>query len=147
MPIFEFRCEACNADFEELLIQSDDIRQFSQLHPCPTCRQPAPRIASAANFSFKAPPRQAAGSGVHGQSGVHDLDYPSADKAVGRSSSKRWEAANKRKAERDKVRKEAGTNLISVAGGKPEPVSTEAAKLRTMAMSTFNAVKKADGEG
>jgi putative FmdB family regulatory protein len=145
MPLFEYRCNACDVDFEELLLQSDDIRQYSQMHPCPQCRELSPRIASAVNFAFKAPPRQSAGSGVHGQSGVHDLDYPSVDKAVGRSASKRWDAANKRKAERDKVRKEAGTNAISVAGGQAAPISAEASKLRSMALSTFSAVKKSDG--
>lgn len=121
------------------------MRQYSQRHPCPNCGELAPRIASAANFAFAVPPRAAAGSGVHGQSGVHDLDYPTVDKAIGRSSAKRWDAFNQRKAERDKVRRESGTNSITVAGGKPAPVDPKVAKVRAGAMTAFNAVKKSGG--
>ena len=68
---------------------------------------------SAVNFSFKAPAGQTSGSGVHGQSGVHDLDYPAVDKAVGRSAAKKWQYYGERKSARDKVRKDLGTNAIT----------------------------------
>lgn len=142
MPTYEYACQACEVEFEELLTQSDEIQQFAKQHPCPQCGEPAPRIASAANFAFAAPARAAAGSGVHGQSGIHDLDYPSVDKAVGRSSAKRWDAFNQRKAERDKVRRESGTNAISVAGGRPAPIDKTVAAVREGALGTFNTVKK-----
>lgn len=146
MPAYEYRCDSCEVEFEELLTQTDDVRAYASAHPCPGCGSMAPRILSAANFAFKAPARASAGSGVHGQSGVHDLDYPSVDKAVGRSSAKRWDAFNAKKAERDRVRRESGTNSISTIGGKPVPIDPTVAKVREGAISTFNAVKKASGK-
>lgn len=143
MPTFEYECSTCQIEFEELLTQSDEVKQFSEEHPCPECHQMATRIkVSAVSFAFKAPAGQTAGSGVHGQSGVHDLDYPSVDKAVGRSAGKRWNSFNERKAKRDKVRKEAGTNAVTRVGDTVAPLDSGAASVRERAMNTFNTVKK-----
>jgi len=113
MPTFEYRCEACEVEFEELLIQQDEVREYREWHPCPSCKGRAERQkVSAVNFAFKAPGGQTQGSGVHGQSGVHDLDYPQVDKAVGRSADVKWKHYGERKAARDKARRELGTNAV-----------------------------------
>ena len=134
-------------EFEELLTQSDEVKQYSESYPCPECGEMAPRIkVSAVSFAFKAPAGQTAGSGVHGQSGVHDLDYPTVDKAVGRSASKRWGAFNARKAERDRIRKESGTNSVTRVGDTVAPLPSNAATIREKAMTTFNKAKKSSEE-
>lgn len=82
-------------------------------------------------------------SGVHGNSGVHDLDYPSLDKAVARSSEKRWGVYSDRQSERDKVRKETGaTALSSDSSGNPVPADPAIMGLRKKALETFGKLKK-----
>lgn len=138
VPTFEYFCDECDALFEELLIQPDEVRQFSKEHPCPSCGEMAGRLEiSVTNFSFRGPSGPVQGSGVHGQSGSHDLDYPTLDKAVGRSSEKKWAEFGKRKAVRDKVRREAGTNAISTAGGSPAPADPSVMKVRETGMKTW----------
>lgn len=112
MPSYEYFCEPCDASFEELLISTDDVRRYSREHPCPACGRPCQRIPSAANFSFKG---QAFGDPTNktGSSGVHDLDYPSLDKAVGRSANRKWKEYRARKGARDAARRELGTNAVS----------------------------------
>ena len=140
MPIFEFFCESCNAEFEETLINSEEIKKYKDAHPCPGCRKLAPRAGvSITNFSFKGGVRGE--SGVHGQSGVHDLDYPTLDKAIARSSEKRWTRINSEQAERDKIRRETGSIAISKEPGKQKnvfrPASTEALRTREMGMARY----------
>lgn len=147
MPTFEYSCDGCEIEFEEHLTQTDEVKLYSEAHPCPECKEMSSRIkVSAVSFTFKAPSGQTAGSGVHGQSGVHDLDYPSVDKAVGRSSGKRWNSFNERKAKRDQVRKESGTNSVSRVGDAVVPLDPGAASVRERAMNTFNHVKKSSSE-
>jgi putative FmdB family regulatory protein len=144
MPTFEYRCLNCKVGFEELLISPDDVKQYKDSHPCPKCAELALRTASITNFAFKAPAGQTQGSGVHGQSGVHDLDYPALDKAVGRSSEHKWDVYNKRKAKRDQARKEAGTNFVATtADGKTVPVDPKKLEIREKALTTFRQVKEA----
>ena len=140
MPTFEYSCQACEILFEELLIQSDEIEKYREWHPCPQCGERSQREAvSMINFAFKAPAGQTQGSGVHGQSGVHDLDYPKIDKAVGRSAAVKWQQYNQRKADRDKVRKEAGTNAIAMTPeGKPVAADSATSQLREKALKTFS---------
>ena len=140
MPTFEYSCDACEILFEELLLQQDEIAKYREWHPCPQCGGRAAREAvSLISFNFKAPAGQTQGSGVHGQSGVHDLDYPKLDKAIGRSANVKWQQYHARKAERDKVRKEAGTNQITVTpDGKPLAADATTTKLREQAMKTFS---------
>lgn len=143
MPIFEFACQACMILFEETLTLRAEIEQFRDSHPCPKCGGNADREKVAVvNFSFVAPAGQTAGTGVHGQSGVHDLDYPKLDKAVGRSSSKKWEVYDARKNARDKIRKEAGSNSIALSSeGRPIAANKESLDRREKALSTFKTVK------
>ncbi len=149
MPIFEYRCEPCNAEFEETLVNQDDIKQYENAHPCPGCGQLAPRAGvSLTNFSFKGGVRGE--SGVHGQSGVHDLDYPSLDKAVGRSAAKRWNRINGEQAERDKVRRETGAAAIAKEPGKDKntfrPADGESLKVREMGVARYLVEKRKAGD-
>lgn len=140
MPTFEYSCPTCEILFEELLLQRDEIEKYREWHPCPQCGERGDREAvSIMNFAFKAPSGQTQGSGVHGQSGVHDLDYPKLDKAIGRSASVKWQQYGQRKADRDKVRKEAGTNsLTTTPDGKPIPADQTTTYLRDKALRTFS---------
>jgi putative FmdB family regulatory protein len=140
VPTYEYFCEGCNAVFEELLLMPDDVKKHSKEHPCPKCRESAKRLdISLTNFTFATPARQAPvqGSGVQGQSGSHDLDYPSLDKAIGRSAEKKWVEYDKRKKARDKIRKETGTNAISTAGGSPAPADKQVMKVRETGLKTW----------
>lgn len=78
-----------------------------------------------------------------GNSGFHDLDYPSLDKAIGRSANRKWKEYGVRKAVRDKVRRESGTNSISIGSdGKPIPTNSKTLKLRARAMSLLSRAKR-----
>lgn len=79
--------------------------------------------------------------GTPGNSGSHDLDYPTLDKAVGRSSEKKWGIYNKRKEMRDKVRKETGSPALTTSGNKVAPTSVDKLNLRQKAINTFNKVR------
>ena len=149
MPIFEYRCEPCNAEFEEALTSQDDIKQYTASHPCPGCGQPAPRAGvSVTNFTFKGGVRGE--SGVHGQSGVHDLDYPVLDKAIGRSAAKRWDRINREQAQRNKVRIETGSSAIAKTVTKDSttfaPASTESVRVREMGMARYLVEKRKAGD-
>lgn len=138
MPIFGYTCKSCEVEFEECLIQSEDVGKYSKWHPCPQCRGRAARMkVSAVNFSFTAPAGRTQGSGVHGQSGVHDLDYPSVDKAVGRSSTKKWEYYNARKSARDKARRELGVNAIKQVDDVVIPLDKQSSKIRDQGLGTL----------
>lgn len=107
MPVYEYYCQTCNVEFEQLLIQRDEIKEYKDFYPCPSCKELSPRIPSATNFNFK---------GTAGNSGSHDLDYPTLDKAVGRSANRRWKEYHERKAARDAARRKLGTNTITTDG-------------------------------
>lgn len=143
MPSFEYVCRACDLEFEELLLHQDEIREYSKSHPCPECKQPSLRSGvQVTNFSFKAPARQGAGTGVHGQSGVHDLDYPKLDKAVGRSSDVKWDRYGVRKAARDKARRELGTNSVTQVGDTVMAASPGTLAVREKALIVLERAKK-----
>ena len=149
MPIFEYKCVPCNVEFEEALTNSDEIKEFESYYPCPSCGGKATRAGvSITNFTFKGGVRGE--SGVHGQSGVHDLDYPVLDKAIGRSSAKRWDRINREQAERDKVRKETGAVAISKTVTKEAnilaPASTESVKVREMGVARYLVEKRKAGD-
>lgn len=91
MPKYEFECAYCNLRFERSLKMGDHTT-----HECPKCQSDAPRVWDGFAFGFQDTPGAATAN-----TGVHDKDYPTADKAVGRSSEARWGEYN----ERDKVKK------------------------------------------
>jgi len=136
LPTFEYICEACEIVFEEVLIDPDEARQYLNAHPCRQCDAIARRVPSVTNFQFK---------GTPGQSGSHDLDYPTLDKAVGRSAHQKWQEFNKDKEKRDKVRHEAGQHAVTQVGDQIVPTSPDKLKVREYAIRTFNAAKSDSG--
>lgn len=143
MPTFEYFCDACDAEFEELLLKKDDVEQYFDHHPCPNCTGRAERVrVSSFAFKFAGNVNQGAGTGVHGNSGVHDLDYPVVDKAVGRSAEEKWKVYNQRKDDRDKARREFGTNAVSQDGDKIAPLADGAVRDRGKAMTLLEKAKK-----
>lgn len=101
MPKYEFSCEDCNLRFERNLKVGDH-----PTHTCPSCAEPAPLMVSDFGFSF------AQGSGDTANSGVHDHDYPTADKAVGRSAEERWKIINAREKVKKEARKQGETHAL-----------------------------------
>lgn len=141
IPTFEYRCEICQVEFEELLIQTEEVKAYSQWHPCPSCGGRADRLGiSITNFVFAGGVRGE--SGVNGNSGVHDLDYPTLDKAVGRSSEKKWIRINAERVEREKIRRETGTNALARVDGKLVPANPKVLKIREAALMKLEQVKK-----
>ncbi len=92
---------------------------------------------ASVSFKFAGGVGKGAGSGVHGNSGVHDLDYPVLDKAVGRSAEAKWPEYLKRKADRDRVRREAGVNAVSQSGDTIVPLDQSSAQNREKAMTLY----------
>lgn len=143
MPTFEYFCDDCDAEFEELLLKKEEIQEYFDHHPCPNCKNRAERIrVSSFSFKFAGGVDKGAGSGVHGNSGVHDLDYPVVDKAVGRSAEVKWGEYNARKEARDKVRREAGTNAVSQAGDTIAPADASTIRDREKALKLLDKAKK-----
>lgn len=134
MPSYEYFCKACNYEFEELLINSQDIKDYQKKHPCPECGKMSSRIPSATNFTFK--------SDKYGNSGSHDLDYPTLDKAIGRSSNRKWKQIHKEQAARDKIRKETGSNALTQIGDSIKPATKKQLEIREKALKTYKEVKK-----
>lgn len=109
MPIYEYYCESCNSVFEILHVSSKNAEKHGKEHPH-ECGGTGVRLPSLTNFNFKG---TAEGDPTKvGNSGVHDLDYPVLDKAVGRSSNRRWKEIEARQQEKARIRKESGTNQL-----------------------------------
>lgn len=109
--------------------------EYNENYECPQCGDAADRIPSAASFTFK--------GGTPGNSGVHDMDYPSADKAVGRSASKKWEIIHKKQEDRAKIRKEAGTNSLMYKGDDVVAAPKRQMAVRENALKTAKQARKA----
>lgn len=77
-------------------------------HACPHCKEEAPRkFEDGFSFAFQA------GKGAdQANTGVHDLDYPSADKVVGRSAESRWDTFRQRQKVKEEVRKVGGGQAL-----------------------------------
>ena len=93
MPSYTFECPVCDLRFTRVLKMAVHVS-----HVCPNCKDLAPLVVEGFAFQFG----KSEGAAV-GNSGVHDHDFPTADKAVGRSADERWALLN----ERDKVKKKA----------------------------------------
>ena len=143
MPVYEYHCLKCMMIFEELILFKSDISKYSNEHECGKCKSMCKRVPSASNFQFKGlsegdPSRK-------GNSGIHDLDYPSLDKAIGRSSNRKWKAYGKMNEQHNRVRRESGSVEISVdSSGNVFPTDTETLKIRRRALGLF---KKAKSNG
>jgi putative FmdB family regulatory protein len=107
MPKYTFECQNCNLRFDRTLKMGE--------HPtskCPSCKEEAPRLFTSFGFGFKKSETSAPAN-----TGVHDLDYPSADKIVGRSAESRWDTYRARDEAKKTVRKEGKSQaLVRVDG-------------------------------
>src|SRR5271157_1649017 len=130
MPQFEYICRKCEALFEELFILKDDIEKFRDQCPCPHCGTMSARAGvSITNFSFST------AASAPANSGFHDVDYPTADKLIGRDANAKWENYHEREAKKDKVRKETGVVQLRDNGGKFEPLTGNQAEVRKTALN------------
>lgn len=102
MPKYSFECQVCQTRFDRTLKMGE-----YPLYACPSCREDAPRIFTGFGFGFVTP-----GAKAPGNSGVHDQDYPSADKAVGRSAEARWSEYRERDKVKKKVRETSGSSAL-----------------------------------
>ena len=106
MPRYSFECLHCNVRFERTLKMSADSTVF----PCPECGDDAPRLFDGQGFGFGFA-NNGARSGA-ANTGVHDQDYPTADKAVGRSSEGRWAHIHEREKVKSQARDQGGTRAL-----------------------------------
>ena len=137
MPTYDYKCNDCEISFEELLLSRDEINQYKDSHPCPSCKNLSPRnYVTAFGFAFKGSVRGT--SGVHGNSGVHDLDYPTLDKAVARSSEKKWDVIRERQDAINLVRRESNQNAVTLeASGKASATTSSDISNRDSAIKAF----------
>lgn len=106
MPKYVFECqsEGCALRFERSLKIGDH-----PTHPCPDCREAAPRVLDQEGFAFAF--AQPAGAAL-GNTGVHKEDYPTADHIVGRDAEQRWASYEEQAKVKDKVREMGGTHAL-----------------------------------
>ncbi len=102
MPAYTFECQTCEVRFTRTLKMDNHTT-----HECPSCKEPAPRVLEGFAFQFEQP----AGASP-GNSGVHDHDYPTADKMVGRSADERWALLAERDKVKAKAREAGGTHAL-----------------------------------
>lgn len=114
MPKYAFHCQLCETRFERTLKMGEH-----PTHECPGCKEEAPRLFTGFGFGF------AAGNGATANSGVHDHDYPSADKVVGRSAEERWSMYREREKVKKKVRDQGGSSALLRVDG-PDYVEYDA---------------------
>lgn len=107
MPKYNFDCQGCSTRFERTLKMGEH-----PTHACPSCKDEAPRLFTGNGFSHAF----SAGNGT-ANSGVHDHDYPTADKIVGRSADERWAEYRERDKVKKKVREQGGTGALLRSDG------------------------------
>ena len=106
MPKYVFECQDCNTRFERSLKMGEH-----PTHTCPSCKEPAPRLFEGFAFGF------AESTKTPTNTGVHDQDYPTADKIVGRSADKRWNAYKERDKCKNEVRKVGASPALARLDG------------------------------
>jgi putative FmdB family regulatory protein len=79
MPVYKYLCKSCGLEFDKLVSVSDAKKESD----CISCSGKANKMITSANFNFKSKQEQ-------GSTGIHDIDYPNVDKAVGRSAETKW---------------------------------------------------------
>lgn len=140
MPKYVFECPDCNVRFERNLQM-----EAHTSHECPSCHDPAPRVLDGEGpgvFSFATKEGQPLAN-----TGVHDLDYPTADKAVGRSATARWGVYDEREKVKNEARKLGQTHALMRRTTKDyidyEPMSDAGRTARRdLAKAALTAVKK-----
>ncbi len=102
MPKYIFLCEkqGCEVRFERILSPDNPLT-----HPCPNCKEPAPRYLRAEGFAFAF---ANATTGATANTGVHKEDYPTADHAVGKSAEARWGEYSERTKVKEAARQQGG---------------------------------------
>lgn len=134
MPTYDFKCEKCGLKFEKSLKMSE-----SNETDCPACK---------AITSNKLPAK-----GVLGKVGEPTKIPKDIDLAVGKSAEERWLAYEERSKQKEKIRKESDTNLITRdPDGNYAPLaiqkdgksvgSKEALKVRREMYDTMDTIKK-----
>lgn len=126
VPKYTFECVYCEVRFERTLKMGNHTE-----YQCPACEEQAPRVLDGFAFAF------APGGSAAANSGVHDHDYPTADKVVGRDADARWEVMRDREAAKAELRKKAGTTGISRFNDKDGTI-----EYTTMTKSTIEARRK-----
>lgn len=109
MPKYQFECHTCSIRFDRVLKMGDH-----PTHECPSCKEEAPRIFDGNGFGFGF---TSSSSAAPANTGVHDQDYPTADKAVGRSAEKRWETYRERDQVKSKVRQVGSSPALTRVDG------------------------------
>jgi putative FmdB family regulatory protein len=100
VPNYTFECPTCDLRFTRTL-KMDNYTTFA----CPNCSEMAARVLEGFAFQFEQ-------AGEPGNSGVHDHDYPTADKAVGRSANERWALLRDRDKVKNEARRVGGTHAL-----------------------------------
>ena len=108
MPRYTFECQGCSTRFDRTLKMGDH-----PTHECPACHEQAPRLFDKSSFGFGF----SAEGNAPANSGVHDHDYPSADKIVGRSAESRWATYRERDKVKQKVREIGETTALERIDG------------------------------
>lgn len=108
MPRYTFECQGCSTRFDRTLKIGDH-----PTHECPACHEQAPRLFDKSSFGFGF----SSGGKSLANSGVHDHDYPSADKIVGRSAESRWATYRDREKVKQKVREVGGSSALERVDG------------------------------
>ena len=134
MPVYDFKCNDCSLKFEKSLkiAESDETT-------CPSCK---------AKTSNKLPPK-----GVLSRVGESTNIPKDIDLAVGRSAEERWQAYEDKSKQKEKIRKESDTNLVTRdPDGNYSPLavqkdgktvnSQDALKVRRELYDTMDTVKK-----
>jgi putative FmdB family regulatory protein len=102
--MYTFACEDCNVEFLRTLKMAEHLT-----HECPSCGRDAPRVWDADSLAFAFKGSQ---TGATANTGVHDNDYPTADKLVGRDAEVRWAEIHEREKVKAEARKQGGTHAL-----------------------------------
>lgn len=134
MPVYEFKCVGCNLRFEKSLKISESVSTS-----CPNCN---------VITTIKLPPKGVISKMAEPTSIPKDIDL-----AVGKSAEERWMSYEERAKQKEKIRKESDTNMITRdPDGNYSPLSIqkegksvgsqEALKVRRDMYDTMDTIKK-----
>lgn len=104
MPIHEYKCEPCDAVFEQFWKNRSEV---TEQVPCCFCGSPAVKVISAANFAWGTPTMT-----QDGNSGVYAVDS-SLDQVVGRDAKKRKVQVEAREKAKREARRESPSGVLT----------------------------------
>ena len=99
MPIYEFLCQNCGIQFEQLFSRPSTADNSA---PCPDCGKSAQKQVSTVNHAFAHTPT---GPGPQ-NTGVSQIDH-NFDRVIGRDAEQKWAAIEKRQAYKREVLRDA----------------------------------------